>query len=50
MPKGVCMAGGMCGRGACVAGEKGTTANGTHPTGMHSCLNFENSVGYHVLS
>ena len=28
----------MCGRGhACVAGETATAANGTHPTGMHSC-------------
>ena len=39
---------GMCGRGAagacmprvgggCVAGETATAADGTHPTGMHSC-------------
>ena len=41
---GVCMAGGMCGRGVCVvggkacaAGEMATAADGTHPTGMHSC-------------
>ena len=42
-----CMAGGMHGRehvwqgacmaGACVAGEMATAADGTHPTGMHSC-------------
>ena len=25
-------------QGACVAGEKATAADGTHPTGMHSCL------------
>ena len=46
------MAGGMCGRGACVvgehaqhgvcmgvcmAGEIATAAGGIHPTGMHSC-------------
>ena len=24
--------------GACVAGEMATAADGTHPTGMHSCL------------
>ena len=59
---GACMAGGMCGRGACmvggcawqrgwhawqgvcvvggscVAGETATEADGTHPTGMHSCF------------
>ena len=54
------MAGGMCGRGACMVGgmhcmghawhrgvhdrgvcmarETATAADGTHPTGMHSCL------------
>ena len=41
--------GGMCGRGACMvrgmrdmeacmAGETATSADGTHRTGMHSCL------------
>ena len=42
--EGACMAGGacvvgggMCGRG-CMAGETATAADGTHPTGMHSCL------------
>ena len=25
------------GRGACVAGEMATVADGMHPTGMHSC-------------
>ena len=25
------------GGGACVAGETATAADGTHPTGMHSC-------------
>ena len=29
--------GGVCGGGACVAGEMATAADGTHPTGMHSC-------------
>ena len=46
----MCGRGGMCGRGrawlrgvlggggaACVAGETATAADGTHPTGMHSC-------------
>ena len=30
----------MCGRGTCVGGdgETATAADGTHPTGMHSCL------------
>ena len=48
--RGACMAGGMPGKGgmhgrgcvwqggACVAGETATAADGTHPTGMHSCL------------
>ena len=34
---GACVARGMCGRGACMAGEIVTAADGTHPTGMHSC-------------
>ena len=29
--------GGMRGRGVCMAGEMVTAADGTHPTGMHSC-------------
>ena len=29
--------GGVHGRGVCVAGETATAADGTHPTGMHSC-------------
>ena len=29
--------GGMRGRGACMAGEMATAADGTHPTGMRSC-------------
>ena len=34
-----CVAGVMFGRGeACVAGEMATAADGTHPTGMHSCI------------
>ena len=28
---------GMCGGGACMTGETATPADGTHPTGMHSC-------------
>ena len=44
---GVCMAGGMARdalhggsvwREAFVAAETATTADGTHPTGMHSCF------------
>ena len=36
--KGACMVrGDMHGRGAYVAGETATAADGTHPTGMHSC-------------
>ena len=49
MHSGVCVAGGMHGRGstwqgdmrgrgACMAGETATAADGMHPTGMHSCL------------
>ena len=26
------------GGGACMAGETATAADGTHPTGMHSCF------------
>ena len=34
-----CTAGGMHGWGeACVAGEMAIAADGTHPTGMHSCF------------
>ena len=37
--KGVCMAEKACmGGGACMAGETATAGDGTHPTGMHSCL------------
>ena len=38
------MAESVCGRGrvwwgaACVTGETATAADGTHPTGMHSCF------------
>ena len=31
--------GGHAWQGVCMAGETVTTAEGTHPTGMHSCLN-----------
>ena len=44
----VCMVVGVHVRGcvwqgvrACVAGEMATAADGTHPTGMHSCVEFE---------
>ena len=38
MEGGACMTEG----GACVAGETADAADGTHPTGMHSCLFDEN--------
>ena len=44
MAKGACVAGGMHSRGcvwwggACLAAETATAANGTPPTGMHSCF------------
>ena len=41
MPGGTCGAGVAHGRGAWVAGEVATAANGIHPTGMHSCLILE---------
>ena len=39
---GVCVAGGVHGggsvwHGVCMVGETATAADGTHPTGMHSC-------------
>ena len=42
---GACMVGGMCGSGACmvsrhVAGETATTADGMHPTRVHSCVQY----------
>ena len=38
--QGACMVGGVCG-GVCVEEETATTAaDGTHPTGMHSCLKY----------
>ena len=38
--RGVCIVG-VCVRGAaCVAGETATAADGTHPTGMHSCFSY----------
>ena len=43
MVKGVCMAkeGHVWrSRGACVAGETATVADGTHPTGMHFCYHL----------
>ena len=41
--QGVCMAGGMHGRMACMAEEMATAVDGTHPTGMHSCIIFVNN-------
>ena len=35
--KGVCVAGGAYVAGVCMAGDTATAADGTHPTGMHSC-------------
>ena len=37
-----CKGGMHGGGGACVAGETATAADGTHPTGMHSCLFDDN--------
>ena len=44
---GVCMVGGMHGGegacvagGACMVGETATAAEGTHPTGLYSCLSL----------
>ena len=54
--KGACLArghvwqGGMSGKGACVvgatcmAGETASAVNGMHPTGMHSCVQIDNSI------
>ena len=45
----VCVLGGMCmAGGACVAKEMATAADGTHPTGMHSCLKI-GSCQRHIL-
>ena len=38
--RGACIAGGMHDRGICVAGETATSADGTHPIGMHSCVRW----------
>ena len=36
--QGACITGGhVWQEGACMAGETATAADGTHPTGMHSC-------------
>ena len=40
---GACMA-----RGACMAGKTATAADGTHPTGMLSCLTFAISLHAHL--
>ena len=44
---GACVAGGVCGGGGggpCVAGETATAEDGTHPTGMHSCILVHNKI------
>ena len=43
------MLGGLHGRGVCVAGETATAADGTHPTGMHSCSCFLSSKALRSL-
>ena len=54
-----CMAEGACVTGghvwqeeACVPGEMATAADGTHPTGMHSCFNtaYNSSFGKVMFS
>ena len=40
---GVCVA---LGGGTCVTGETVTAADGTHPTGMHSCISFDFTSKY----
>ena len=44
---GACMAGGCVWQGACMARETATAADGTHPTGMHSCCLSVNAVLVH---
>ena len=44
--RGACMAGGLWQRGhmwhgTCMTGEAATAADGTHPTGMHSCCSVK---------
>ena len=46
---GACVAGGMRGRGACVAAETLTAADGTHPTGMHSWLVNVSTYSFHTF-
>ena len=41
----VCVGGALCVVGACIAGETATAGDGTHPTGMDSCLSGE-YIGY----
>ena len=48
MHGGGCMAGGVCGRQACVAGKTATAADGEHRTGIHS--RFIICTGYRNLS
>ena len=49
--RGACMAK----RGACMAGDMATAADGTHPTGMHSCyrcfsVQGVGEAGVHMMS
>ena len=34
---GACVTGGHAWQGVCMPGETATAADGTHPTGIHSC-------------
>ena len=42
--------GGLHGRWSCMAGETANAADGTHPTGMHSCLIILSLIDKHLLS
>ena len=37
---GACVVAACVAEGACVAGETAIVADGTHPTGLHSCVNI----------
>ena len=42
--------GGGAWQGVCVGGERATTADGTHPTGMHTCSHCNgNSIIFIIL-
>ena len=40
----------VCGGGACMAEETATAADGTHPTGMHSCSQKISRWQYHIVN